>query len=229
MAFAFGLGTEAAGGTLIATIPSPVRDLDEDTAAELVGYAYGTKPDALMVLASGADRDALARAMAGRPGTLPTVGLAPFAYLPGARSDAVLLPGHTAFGGWNPTTPPSVAFIEEFHARAGRPAHAYALLAHEAGGLIGDALRRSGATPRSEVFRASFLDATFEGPRGTVAFDRKSQEATANQVRVHFNAAPDIVVAAAEAIPAIAVLDEQVVAARTNLDKQGWFNPYLIA
>ena len=230
LAFAFGLGLEAAGGNLAATIPSPVRDLDDDTAAELVGFASGMKPDAVMLLASGDDRDALARAMADHPETLPTVGLAPFAYLPGARAQAVPLPEHTAFGGWNPMLPQSAAFIEAFHARAGRPAHAYALLAYETGGLIGDALRRSEAPPRNEAFLAPFMDATFDGPRGPIAFDGELQEATADQVRMQVSAEPDgVVVSDAETIPAIPLLTEQIAAARKNLDKQGWFNPYLIA
>lgn len=217
--FAFALGVEAAGGEVVAAIPAPF-ELDGDGAAAMVDTAIGYGVDVVMIAASGDARPMFHAALAGR--SVPTVSRAPYSYGPDGP-DGLL---HTAVSTWNPTAPARASFIDGFTAATGRPAHVYALLAHEAGLALADATAGAAATERRGAALAERLrSATIDGPRGPARFSSGGQDIVTPQ----FLLRPTGDGIVAEPLDPPDLLEEQVALARRKLDKTGWSNPYLIA
>lgn len=229
MGFAFALGVEVAGGTLQATLPLPLAS-DQGAVSARLAEAVALGADAVLCACSGSTFDLFQRSCEDAANDLPLIALSPSAYLPGCRSPMAPVRPLRSVGTWAPDTPASAEFIADFHLRTERAAHAYALLAYEAGLLIAKALSGPDFPGNGRKLAACLLDAFIDGPRGRIGFDPTWQEIAARPVELLVSPDPDGAIVESEALETVPPeLEEQVAMARKNMEKQGWLNPYLVA
>lgn len=227
MNFAFAVGVEAGGGELVATLAAPV-DADADGVAGLVASANESDPDVIMVAASGDTHALVVEAVRTAGCTVPLVSLPPHAHDVTASTDVVDRRSQPWFSSWDPGSAASRSFVADFVEATGRPAHAYALLAAEAGHLLA-AAAQTASPPRGESLRDALTAVAYDGPRGNVSFGGAGQEVVPPQHLLRWTPGEHGATTTPEPFEMPATLDEHVALARTNLGKHGWLNPYLVA
>ena len=231
LAFAAALGVEAAGGEIAAALPLPMQFTADHVAAHM-SVAIEVAANAIILLASGEAQDAVSAALAGpggNPGAIAITGFAPHAWLPGGRRPDAGAPASALFSSWDPGAPSSAAFIDRFVADNNSPAHAYALMAYEAGGLIAAALSGGQGPMQGEGLCQALAAATFDGPRGPASFDPQTQEINQPQHLLESRDGGALVVCKGDTPEIPELLAEQVALARQKVGKSGWLNPYLVA
>jgi branched-chain amino acid transport system substrate-binding protein len=224
LSFAFQLGLEAAGGTLIDTVVTHTESNRDDPSPSIARIAAG-EPDFIWAGYSGKEAVSFLTAYhaSGCKEHIPVVGLSPMVdenvrEATGAAAHGVLFV--------TPRLPRDDDAETAFRAlkRAiGREPHPYAVLAYESVHLIAAAVGAS-ADRSPQALAAALRHAEIQGPRGTVRFDDGTGIDTAFCLR-RVTAGDDAI----ERVDAPPLLNEQSLLARKRLVKHGWINPYLCA
>lgn len=228
--FAFGLGFEQAGGTVLQTFLThrppdpgsfgPIFACAEREAPDLIFGSYSGRPAVEFVRAYGES---------GLRGRVPLLGgafLADEALLP-EQGEAAL--GIVSAAGWDAEAPAARPFLAEFAAQAGRPADGFAALGYECGLWIAAASAALGGDFGSpERVPAALAGATVDGPRGVLRpgeADRLLAPAAlaVREVRRRGDGLAGETIAA---LPAPDPCEAPLAAAAGGL-RSGWLNPYL--
>lgn len=205
--FAFRLGFEAAGGTVVFTHTTHVPP-DATSAADLVAPLLDQRADFVYAAYSGdlAAEFVRAYAASGLAGSLPLIGTAPGASL-GV---------HAAAWSSDLATAENRRFVAAYRAQTGQTPELFALLGYETARLIAAAATGTG---KGLSLREALASASFVGPRGAVAMDGATRETTGP---VYLLGDPRGGIAAL-ATPAAG--DRAIMALRHSL-KTGWLAPY---
>ncbi len=222
LAFAFQLGLEAAGGE-VAHVAVTHRHSRRDDPSDDIAAALRATPDFVWAAYSGLEAISFLQAYARRPGlaALPIIGLSPLV------EDHVRAGVGAAAAGLHIVTPgPSSAdqhalTLALTKALTRRP-HPYVVLAYESARLLGLAAGRV-AGGQADL-PAALRDVAFDSARGAVRFDDGVERPIPFCLR-RMTADGETV----DDVDGVPALDEQCGAARRNLVKQGWVNPYLCA
>jgi branched-chain amino acid transport system substrate-binding protein len=217
--YAFRLGFERAGGTVVATQVTHHPANDDPLAAQLDALT-GFAPDFVYAAYSGQDAVDFVRAYhaAGLAARLPLIGSS-------FLTDEALLPqmGPVALGirtaaPWSPAldTPANRRFVAAYRAQTGQAPDTFALLGYETAQLLAQADAALWAPALS-----------FTGPRGVIGLDATTRTTTGplylREVRA---AGAGLVNAILGALPAPAVSDPALADLRGSV-KTGWSTPYL--
>lgn len=228
--YVFGQGFQSAGGAIIETHVTHRPDAPADLAA-LMTAIKAARPD--VVYAAYAGKMALsfaqAYAHAGLAGRIPLV-TSPF------MVDEQLLSKHGRAAlnirsglSWSRQlqTPENRAFLATYQARTGQSADAFAVLGHDAGRLIVQALTTAGGETRSERLVHALGAASFVGPRGRVAVQPDIYDLATplyvREVRRAGGMLSNTIIAELRA-PATAAVQADLASVSS---KTGWANPYL--
>jgi branched-chain amino acid transport system substrate-binding protein len=225
--YAFQLGFESAGGTIISTKISHLP-ADAGKLHALMAEIRQAQPDLVFAAYSGPQAVDFVRAYAaaGLSTSIPLLGS-------GFLADENLLPeqGAAALGvktvlPWARTLdlPANLAFTSAFQDFSGRPADPFAVLGYDTARLIAECACE---TRNPNQLRQALAGAAFESPRGPVRMDSARLEIDAplylREVRA---SAAGLFNAVIEHLPAIPVSDTRIAALRAA-ERTGWSNTYL--
>lgn len=217
--FAFPLGLEAGGGTLIRTAITHRNSRTEDPGSFIEAVA-SDNPDFIFALYAGKEAGSFLSAYQKLGIKIPLIG---FPFLTEGLDSPK--PDDLSIEVTSVTVSPKSAELEDrLKAVMKGPPHAYSILAYEAGHLIADAARRfEGPLPHGERLFEALRSSRFMGPRGVTGFGYGGGEGPVfvNDGWIHGE-----VVEQVDTPPLCA---EQYDLARKRLEKQGWLNPYLCA
>lgn len=231
MGFACALGIEAAGGTVAATLPLILNAGEEQISGQLRA-AVDLNSDAIVTFASGDEKGLLMNCSKRIEDLPPLTGIAPAHYFESGVVDEADDFADPCISSWNVGDDQSQTFINSFTSNSDRPAHAYALLAYEAGHLLANAVQSCESIPSGAALRDALQGATYNGPRGEISFDAKTQESITSQYflnKVSGGNGRSKINKTGEFVDIPDLLEEQIEMMRTNGRKQGWLNPYLVA
>jgi branched-chain amino acid transport system substrate-binding protein len=225
--YAFQLGFESAGGTIISTkvthLPTDAGELQT-----LMAEIDQAQPDLVFAAYSGAQANDFvhAYAQAGLSTRIPLLGS-------GFLVDESLLSqqGDAALGiktalPWARTLdlPANQAFTSAFKNFSGRPADPFAVLGYDAARLISTAANSAGDTNQ---LRQALVAAAFDSPRGAVRMDETLLEISTplylREVRASAGGLSNIVI---DKLPALPSNNAAITALRAST-KTGWSNAYL--
>lgn len=228
--YVFGQGFQSAGGTILSTHVTHRPDQTVDLSAVMAAIA-AARPDVVYAAYSGklALSFAQAYAQAGLSDQIPLVA-SPF------MVDEGLLAKHSRAGlhirsglSWSPQlqTAENRAFLAAYQGRTGQAADAFAVLGHDAGRLIIQALNAVAGETRTERLAQALSTASFVGPRGRVTVQPGAQALHTplylREVRQAGGMLGNMIVAPLATPP---LVDIQAETARSGI-KSGWANPYL--
>jgi branched-chain amino acid transport system substrate-binding protein len=217
--YAFRLGFEGAGGTVVATQVTH-HPANDDPLARQLDALTGFGPDFVYAAYSGQDAVDFVRGYhaAGLSARLPLIGSSFLA-------DEVLLPwmGAAALGirtaaPWSPAldTPANRRFVAAYRAQTGLAPDAFALLGYETAYLL--------AQLDSTLWASA---PSFASPRGPIGLDRATQTTTGPlYLRAVRATGAGLVNAILGALPTPAASDPALAALRASV-KTGWSTPYL--
>jgi branched-chain amino acid transport system substrate-binding protein len=229
--YAFRLGFERAGGTILATHVTH-RPHAPDAPGALAAPIAAHRPDLVFAAYCGEPAVEFVRAyatsdLAGRAPLLGSAFLTDDRLLP-AHGEAAL--GITTALGWadDLEAPASRAFADAYRRSAGRAPDAFAALGFETGQLVERAVVAvDGDLSRTERLGAALVADPFTGPRGPVVMRADTQAADGplylRQVRRRDGALAN---AAIGHLAPVAEQDELLAVARAG-PKTGWLNAYL--
>jgi branched-chain amino acid transport system substrate-binding protein len=214
--FAFPLGLEANGGTLLRIAITHQSSRTEDPTPSIASV-LDQSPDFIFAQYAGKEAASFLEAYAALGVKVPLVG---FPFLnqrltrPNATSRLVSL------SAWPPTSPVD----EKLRIATKHDPQAYSLLAYETGHLISDAVRRTkGPDPSGDGFLDALGAARFDGPRGLTRFGSDGGDSSL-YLRDPLNGEETV-----EEVPTPPKFAEQYELSRRRMTKQGWVNPYLCA
>ncbi len=223
--YAFRLGFEEAGGTIVATevLDVPGR---ERLPGEVLDALVAVSPDAIYASCHNHQGALLLRAFAERASLascelLASAQLASVANL--AHAPALRMHTVTTY---DPALalPANAAFVAEFRARHGALPDGTAVAGWEAGRLIAAA---ASATPTPSALREAILATFLDSPRGRIAFAGASGVANSPHYLVRCSA--DESGMRREVLGTLGVIgeDDERVKAWQRAPRSGWTNPYL--
>lgn len=227
----FGQGFQSAGGTVVGTHITNRPDSSADLTPVLDAIK-AAQPDLVYAAYSGklALSFAQAYAHAGLAGQIPLV-TSPF------MVDERMLRTHGRAAlqirsglSWSQQlqTPENRAFLSMYEARTNQPADAFAVLGHDAGRLIVQALDAVSGETRSARLAQALGAVSFVGPRGRVAVQAEARDLRTplylREVQRAGGMLSNVIVGELPTPPA---LDIQADIARAPVIKTGWANPYL--
>lgn len=226
----FGQGFQSAGGTVLSTHVTHRPDQTGDLSAVMAAIA-AARPD--VVYAAYGGKLALsfvqAYAQAGLSSAIPLVA-SPFMVDEGLLAQHGRAGLHIRSGlSWSPLlqTAENRAFLVAYQARTGQTADAFAVLGHDAGRLIVQALNAVAGEIRTGRLAQALGAASFVGPRGQVTAQPEAQALHTSlylrEVRRAGGMIGNTIVAPLAAPP---VLEIEATTARSGI-KSGWANPYL--
>jgi branched-chain amino acid transport system substrate-binding protein len=231
--YAFRLGFEHAGGTILATHVTH-RPHAPDATGSLAAPLAALRPDLVFAAYCGEPAVEFVRAyaasdLAGRAPLLGSAFLADARLLP-AQGEAAL--GITTALGWADglDAPASRAFADAYRRAAGRAPDAFAALGFEAGQLVERAVVAvDGDLSRTERLGAALADAPLAGPRGPVVMRAETRAADGplylRRVRRRDGALANV---ALDYLAPVVEQDALIAPARAS-PKTGWLNAYLCA
>ncbi|MBI1804851.1 MAG: ABC transporter substrate-binding protein [Ignavibacteriae bacterium] len=230
--YAFRLGVNSAGGTIVQThishVPPNATDLPK-----LMDSIRDLRPDVVFASYSGQEASEFVGAYVER-GLDQQVPLAGSAFM----SDDVVLNkvGSSALGvrsclSWSPSLPTAenISFMKAFEEMTGRTADAFAVLGYDAARLVIEAVKNTGGDLKQSVkMREALRQAKFTSPRGIVRMNAETHEIVAplylRQVRQ--NGAGLINHALDELKPT--PVNNRTVAAFRGEVRTGWLNAYAV-
>lgn len=226
----FGQGFQSAGGTILDTHVTHRPDGGADLSA-VMGAIAAARPDVVYAAYGGKLAQSFIRAYAaaGLSGRIPLVA-SPF------MVDESLLASHGRAAleirsglSWSRQlqTAENRAFLAAYQARTGQTADAFAVLGHDAGRLIVQALDAVAGETRTVRLAEALGTASFAGPRGQVTAQPGARALeTPLYLREVRRAGGMIGNAIVGRLAAPPVLEIEAATARGGI-RSGWANPYL--
>lgn len=231
--YAFRTGFEAAGGEIVNTYTTHVPP-DSGDPTPLIAAIKESQPDVVFGCYCGEPAISFVRAYSesGLAKRIPLVGS-------GFMVDDEILPamGSAALGinstlSWARSlqTQENEAFSNAYLRSTGRSADAFAVLGHDTGRLIIEALSAARGDVSQDYELIDALErVTFDGPRGPLVMDRNTHSARTplylREVRRSGNTVGNAVITKLNATLEI----ENAVLVGHSEQKSGWLNPYMAA
>jgi branched-chain amino acid transport system substrate-binding protein len=224
LSFAFQLGLEAAGGTLIDTAVTHTTSSGDDPSPHIARIA-AYEPNFIWAGYSGKEAVSFLTAYhaSGCKEHIPLLGLLPMVdeHVREAAGAAAL--GVCFVTPRPPRNDAADSAIRALTRSIGREPHPYAVLAYESLHLIAAAARTT-VDHSPQALGAALRHVEVQGPRGAVRFDDGTGIDAAFCLRT-VTSGDDAI----ECVDAPPLLNEQSLLARERLVKHGWVNPYLCA